>query len=93
MSTTVIRPECFRPASEWEQPSPDEVREILRRNGLKGADAAILLGLSPGTGGRQIRRWTGGDANIPYAAWAILADMAGVSRIWVAGSENLADKE
>lgn len=79
-----IRPECFRPAAGWEQPTPEEVREILLRidppRGLSGADAAKLLGIH---GGRQIRRWTGGDAPIPYAAWAILADMAGIERIWV----------
>lgn len=78
-----IRSECFRPASKWEQPTPEEVREILLRidppRGLKGAEAAKLLGIQ----GRQIRRWTGGDALIPYAAWAILSDMAGTPRIWV----------
>jgi hypothetical protein len=78
-----IRSECFRPASTWKQPTPEEVREILLRinppRGLKGSDAANLLGIQ----GRQIRRWTGGDAPIPYAAWAILADMAGNQRIWV----------
>lgn len=83
-----IRPECFRPAADWAQPTADEVREILLRidppRGLKGADAAKLLGIH---GGRQIRRWTGGDAPIPYAAWAILADMAGVQRIWIEHQE------
>ena len=81
-----IRPECFRPASEWQQPSPEEVKEILRRLNLKGSEAASLLGLSQG--GRQIRRWTGGDAQIPYASWAILADMAGFPRIWVASDSQ-----
>ena len=79
-----IRPECFRSAPNWEQLTPDELREILLRidpsRGLSGSDAAKLLGIH---GGRQIRRWTGGDAPIPYAAWAILADMAGIPRIWV----------
>lgn len=91
MTNTVrfdIRPECFRPASDWQQPTPDEVRELLLRidppRGLKGADAARLLGIQTG---RQIRRWTGGDAPIPYAAWAILADMAGTPRIWVERQE------
>lgn len=82
-----IRPECFRAAADWEQPTPDEVREILLRanqpRGLKGAEAAKLLGVQ----GRQIRRWTGGDALIPYAAWAVLADMAGFPRIWVEHKE------
>ncbi|MGC6373667.1 helix-turn-helix domain-containing protein [Pseudomonas sp. S2.OTC.A_B10] len=91
MSKTVkyeIRPECFRPAINWEKPTPDEVREILLRidppKGLSGAEAAKVLGIETS---RQIRRWTGGDAPIPYAAWAILADMAGVPRIWVEHQE------
>lgn len=79
-----IRAECFKSAANWVQPTPDEVREILLRidppKGLKGAEAAKLLGIHSG---RQIRRWTGGDAPIPYAAWAILADMAGIRRIWI----------
>lgn len=82
-----IRPECFFPAKHWQQPTPDEVREILKQintpQGLKGSEAAILLGV----GGRQIRRWTGGDAPIPFAAWAILADMAGKKAIWIERQE------
>lgn len=77
-----IRPECFNPASEWLQPTKDEVRELLRRippNGVKGSDAGELIHVA----GRQVRRWTGGDAPIPYAAWAILADFAGVPHIWI----------
>lgn len=83
-----IRPECFRPAADWAQPTGEEVREILHRinppTGLSGAETARLLGIHSG---RQIRRWTGGDAEIPYAAWAILCDMAGFPRIWVKKAE------
>ena len=83
-----IRPECLRPAADWQQPTADEVREILLRidppKGLSGAAAARVLGIH---GGRQIRRWTGGDAPVPYAAWAILADLAGYPRIWLEHQE------
>ena len=31
---------------------------------------------------RTIRRWIGEDTPIPYAAWAILCDQAGLGVIW-----------
>ncbi len=81
---TTIRPECLRPASDfWARPEADEVREVLRLAKLSGAKAAQLLGLGTGqTGSRTIRRYTGGEANIPYASWAILCEVAGLGRIW-----------
>ena len=83
-----IRPETLRPASKWEQADKDEVREILRLAGLTGGEAAKLLGLTPhtkksGAGSRTVRRWTGGDSDIPYPAWALLAYQAGFGIIWV----------
>lgn len=55
--------------------------------GLTGAGVADLLGLAPqgnksGRGSRTVRRWTAGDVQIPYAAWAILAYTAGFGPIW-----------
>jgi len=47
--------------------------------GLTGGEAAKLLGISDG---RTIRRWTGGDSPIPFAAWAILCNVAGLGLIW-----------
>ncbi len=77
-----IRPECLRPADElWVQPTGEEVREVLRRAGLTGAAAARLLGMKGATG-RGIRRYTGGEAPIPYPSWALLCDVAGIQRIW-----------
>jgi hypothetical protein len=77
---TPIRSECLRPFDEgWEQPTPAEVRRILKAASLTGAEAARLLGISDG---RTIRRWTGGDAPIPYAAWAILVAQAKMGFIW-----------
>lgn len=77
-----IRPECLRPADDfWVQPTGDEVREVLRRAGLTGAQAAHLLGMRGATG-RGIRRYTGGDAPIPYPSWAILCEVAGLGKIW-----------
>ncbi|WP_335930048.1 hypothetical protein [Paraburkholderia pallida] len=81
---TSIRPECLRPANDfWIRPEANEVREVLRRGKLTGAKAAQILGLGTG-GSRTIRRYTGGDAAIPYASWAILCEVAGLGRIWQA---------
>jgi len=87
-STIQIRPETLRPASAWEQPTKDEVRELIRLTGLTGAEVAALLGLTAqgnksGRGSRTVRRWTAGDTPIPYPAWAILAHQAGFGLIWV----------
>ena len=75
-----IRPQCLtRYANAWQQPSPEEIREVLRRARLTGAKAAELLGIADG---RTIRRWTGGNSVIPYSAWAILCEVAGLGKIW-----------
>lgn len=86
--TIAIRPETLRPADRWEQPTKDEVRELIRLTGMTGGQVAALLGLTPpghksGRGSRTVRRWTAGDAPIPYAAWALLAYQAGFGLIWI----------
>jgi hypothetical protein len=76
-----VRSECLRPIAEvWQQPQAGEVRAVLSLAGLTGGEAAKLLGISDG---RTIRRWTGGDSPLPFAAWAILCNMAGLGVIWV----------
>lgn len=82
-----LRAETLNPAPLWLQPTPEEVRELIRMTGLTGGDVAALLGLTPqsnksGRGSRTVRRWTAGDAQIPYAAWALLAYKAGFGPIW-----------
>lgn len=85
-----IRLECLRPAyADWEQPTSDEVRELLRliarRRNIErftGSEAARFLGLEEKSGSRTIRRWTGGHTNIPYAAWGVLCEAAGFGVIW-----------
>lgn len=85
-----IRGECLRPASEqWEKPTPLEIREVLRliaaRKGITkftGGQTAKYLGLGE-FGARTIRRWTGGESDIPYAAWALLCHLGGLGMIWV----------
>lgn len=49
--------------SRYNPPTPEEVRDLLKRLGLTGAEAGALVDVK----GRQIRRYTGGDAVMPYA--------------------------
>lgn len=84
MTEVNIRLECLRPAiSGWEQPTGEEVREILRLAHLTGGKAAKALGLGV-KGDRTVRRWIGEDSAIPYAAWALLCNFAGLGCIWKA---------
>lgn len=76
-----IRPECLKPAESCAQPTGEEVREVLRLAGFTGGQAAKALGLGP-QGDRTIRRWVGANTPIPYAAWALLCDFAGLEGIW-----------
>ncbi|MBV6831309.1 transcriptional regulator [Xanthomonas euvesicatoria] len=76
-----IRLECLKPAERWTQPTGEEIREVLRLAGLSGSKAAKALGLGA-KGDRTIRRWIGEDTAIPYAAWAILCDLAELGAIW-----------
>jgi hypothetical protein len=81
-----IRENCLRPfMAGWEQPSPEEIREVLRRAELTGSAAAKLVGISES---RTIRRWTGGQSPIPYAAWALLCETAGLGAIWKSAGES-----
>ncbi|AVA16143.1 transcriptional regulator (plasmid) [Sphingopyxis sp. MG] len=77
-----VRRECLRPADDgWEPPTAAEVREIIAETGLSGSGVARFLGISS-KGSRVIRRWAGGEDQIPYSAWALLCDRAGYRRIW-----------
>lgn len=76
-----IRATCLRPAESWTPPTGDELREVLRLAGFTGGKAAKALGLGS-NGDRTVRRWIGGDSAIPYAAWALLCDFAGLGTIW-----------
>ncbi|MGY6259087.1 XRE family transcriptional regulator [Paraburkholderia caledonica] len=80
---TRIRPECLLPwVQGWQQPTGVEVREVISRTGLTGRGVADLVGLSEKGGGRQVRRWISEESHIPYAAWAILCEVAGLGKIW-----------
>lgn len=81
MNNANIRLECLRPAERWTQPSGEEIREVLHLAGFTGGQAARVLGLGT-KGDRTVRRWIGEQSAIPYAAWAILCDFAGLGAIW-----------
>ncbi len=81
MTEALIRNGCLQPAASWEQATGDEVREVLRLANFTGGQAARALGLGA-KGDRTVRRWVGGDSSIPYAAWALLCDFAGLGMIW-----------
>ena len=81
MTEGLIRNGCLQPAVSWEQATGDEVREVLRLANFTGGHAARALGLGA-KGDRTVRRWVGGDSSIPYAAWALLCDFAGLGMIW-----------
>lgn len=81
MSDQNIRLECLKPADKWVRPTGKEVREVLRLAGFTGGVAAAELGLGP-NGDRTIRRWVSEETDIPYAAWAILCELAGLGIIW-----------
>ena len=84
MGEVNTRPWCLSPAESWQQPTGDEIKEVLRLAGLTNAEAAKMLGLGSG-GGRTVRRWTGEESEIPYAAWALLCHAAGLGAIWKDG--------
>lgn len=70
----------------WQQPTPDEVRtalelagQVFNKNKLTGSEAGRLTGVDA----RTIRKWTApeNEANhrpIPYAAWRLLIERAGI---------------
>ena len=81
MGEPTIRQECLRQAERWQPPTGGEVREVLRLAGFTGGMAARKIGLGK-KGDRTVRRWIGEESRIPYAAWALLCDFAGLGQFW-----------
>ncbi|BBW84035.1 transcriptional regulator [Escherichia coli] len=76
----LIRSECFLPfGAGWDCPTPEEIRTLMQIAELTGSKAATLTGLKDS---RTVRRWVGGDTPIPFSAWAILVEYAGLGKIW-----------
>lgn len=55
-------------------PKPAEVAEVVRLLELSGSQAGGMVGVD----GRSIRRWIGGDREIPYSAWRLFLIEAGL---------------
>ena len=56
----------------YEPPEADEIRETFKP--YTGSQIADMLGLSDS---RSVRRWIGGDVQIPYAAWRLFLILTG----------------
>lgn len=74
----VIRDGCFSPAKEWLQPTSAEITQMFQICQLSDAKAAEFFGIES----RTVRRWKSGEALIPYAVWAKLAELAGYGDIY-----------
>lgn len=100
----VIRPGCFRSYDDgWEQPTNQEVRNLLDALDIRAEEAASFSGVASG---RSFRRYlqppeTKGARGIPYAQWRLLAERLARKRsgecetiklrIRVQGNSNVAD--
>ena len=70
------RPGLFEAyAPGWQPPSVAEFRELLRVADLSASKAGLLVGVE----GRKIRKWAGGDGDVPYAVWRLLSIYAGLA--------------
>lgn len=90
-----INTEALFPAADvrYRPPTPEDVRAVLRVLGWTGKAAATTLGLGK-KGDRTVRRWTGGERSIPYAAWRFMllaAKLADIRDDRAAVSEAIAD--
>ena len=62
-------------APGWQPPSVPEFRELLRVADLSASQAGMLVGVD----GRKIRKWAGGEGEVPYAVWRLLSIYAGLA--------------
>ncbi|MNP62269.1 hypothetical protein D3C76_1575300 [compost metagenome] len=62
-------------APGWQSPSVAEFRELLRVADLSASQAGMLVGVD----GRKIRKWAGGEGEVPYAVWRLLSIYAGLA--------------
>lgn len=79
------RPGLFeRFSEEWQPPTPDEFKELLRLAGLGRSGAGRLVGVSPG----KIGKWAGGQGEVPYAVWRLLTVYVGLAPADVASGKD-----
>lgn len=65
-----ISPAALLPFGDagYATPTPADVRAAIRRAQLTGSQVGDLLGVD----GRTVRKWVGGEREIPYSAWRLL---------------------
>ncbi|TMU77521.1 XRE family transcriptional regulator [Pseudomonas fluorescens] len=66
--------DAFAPG--WMPPTVEEFRELLRVTGLPASAAGMLVGVSQ----KKIRKWAGGEGDVPYAVWRLLSIYAGLAK-------------
>lgn len=65
--------DAYKPG--WQPPSVNEFRELLRVAELSASQAGQLVGVD----GRKIRKWAGGEGEVPYAVWRLLSIYVGLA--------------
>ena len=60
----------------YQPPSADELRAVMKAQGWTGAKTAALVGVDS----RTVRRWTGNERPVPYSAWRLLIIYAGLDK-------------
>ncbi len=73
-----VRETCLLPHSDWTEPTPEEVRAVMKKANWTGEEFARRVGVE----GRTVRRWSSGDKPINYPAWCVLCMQAGLGKIW-----------
>lgn len=74
-----IRSTCFLPFDEgWTEPTPAEVRELIKRLDMTGSQVAAFVGAKSS---RNVRKWQAentklaqSSSGISYSAWRLLAE-------------------
>lgn len=74
---TEVRKEARLPcaSSRYRSPTKDEFRTVTQTLGLTGSMVGSLLGVTS----RAVRKWIGGESEIPYSAWRLLLIHAGLA--------------
>jgi hypothetical protein len=68
---------------EWTPPTVEEFRELLRVADLPASAAGQLVGVSQ----KKIRKWAGGEGEVPYAVWRLLCIYGGLAKPSVRNNE------
>jgi DNA-binding XRE family transcriptional regulator len=59
--------------SGFSAPDPRKLRAVMKRHGLTGSEVANIVGVNS----RTLRKWTGGERQMPDAAWRLLLVVTG----------------